>query len=90
MKNILTKGMVALFVVAFVLAFAFAIAPMTFGNSTEGTAYAATAVPYMAWDETTKTVKSVDGGLVRCEQHRHNRLSYQRERHGQLDPLRRR
>jgi len=40
MKNILTKGMVALLVVAFVLAFAFAIAPLTFGTQTEGTAYA--------------------------------------------------
>jgi len=32
--------MVALLVVAFVLAFAFAIAPLTFGTQTEGTAYA--------------------------------------------------
>ena len=28
------------------------------------TAHAADAVPYMAWDETTKTVKSVDGGCT--------------------------
>ena len=40
MKNILTKGIVALFVLAFVMTFAFAIGQLTFSTQAEGTAYA--------------------------------------------------
>ncbi|MBQ9276511.1 MAG: hypothetical protein IJ226_02850, partial [Clostridia bacterium] len=40
MKKILTKGIVALFVLAFVMTFAFAIGQLTFSTQAEGTAYA--------------------------------------------------
>ncbi len=65
MKKIFTKGMVALIVVAFVLAFAFAIVPMTFGM-TDGAAYAdvtdVTALFQAAKDESGSKAVEIKSG----------------------------